>query len=400
MALSWKARKWVVPSVVAAVVVIGMVVAGSRRTAVDYYTIRRRTIDYRVLASCTVKHPAPLDLTVSAPGRVSAVSAVAGGEVRAGTVLVRLDDETERRTVEIASAALAGTRLKVRNARQETLPKLRERLNQAQNELDTVSAELERLRRLLESGAVARVEVQNAENRYQRALSERNQLRISLETMETSGILAELLEQERVQLAQLELARAALEDRRVKAPVSGVVSAVHVQRGQRVAAGTPVVTMVERGPWVLEADVDQKELPYLTPGTTAMVAFDAYPDDRVRARVSFVCALVDVGKGTCDLKLEVVDPRPYIRYGMSGTAEIEAGRYEDVTAVPSRFVVRSDGRAVVGVWDGRRVVRREVSVVPIGERWMIVRDIPEGTRVLLPVKGSSARAVPGIEAAE
>ena len=165
-------------------------------------------------------------------------------------------------------------------------------------------------------------------------------------------------------------------------------------------AGAPVVTIVERGPWVLEADVDQKELPYLTPGTTAMVMFDAYPDDRVRARVSFVCALVDVGKGTCDLKLEVVEPRPYIRYGMSGTAEIEAGRYEDVTAVPSRFIVRSDGRTAVWVWDGRRAVRRGVSVVPIGERWVTVRDVPEGTRVLLPVKGSAARSVPGAEAAE
>lgn len=371
--------------------------AGCGAKAADYYTLQPVDINYSILASCAVSEPKPLDMTLSAGGRVSRVAVGDGQRVRSGQLLVQLDNFTERQNLDIARKNLSATQLKLTNAVREQLPKLREQKNQAQANLDKARLDLDRANELFASNVIARVELEGAQNRYQSALSAFNQVKITLDSYESSGPVAELSQQISVQKTQVELAQQAVEDRRIVSPYDAVVSRVAVQNGQTLSAGSTVATVIEQKPWVMEAEVDQKELPFLATNMTALISFDAYPQDRVRADITYVCTLVDAQKGTCNLKFRIRDAKPYIKFGMTGTVEVSAGTYRQKLAVPSRFVDKNGGP---GVWiwtdaGAERIPLRDYDV--IGEQWVVVKELKAGSKILLPAPGMGPKVKLGKE---
>jgi HlyD family secretion protein len=353
----------------------------------DYYTLKPLDINYTILASCSVKYPKPLDINLESSGKVLKVLVHDGSIVRKGVLLVQLDDFNERQNLQINQQALASTRLKIKNARDEELPKLHEQEAQLKSDLQIAQNDRGRIKRLVESGVLARVDLENAENRYQKALSAYNQVKLTLDSYEKSGTIAALEQQVNSQQAQVELARKAVEDKKIFAPFNGTVSKVNVQRGESLQIGTIVLTLIEKSPWVLESEVDQKDLPFLETNLKAVVAFDAFPQDRVQADVVFVCALIDSQKGTCNLKFEVKENKSYIKYGMSGTAEINAGFYKQKLALPSRFVERKDGAAYAWCWNGKIAERIKLDYGQLGEQWIVVKNLTNGTKIILPIMG-------------
>jgi HlyD family secretion protein len=356
----------------------------------DYYTLKPVDINYSILASCSVKYPQPLDLYSTSYGKVVKVSASDGNFVRKGQVLVQLDDFSERQNLDIAMKNLASTRLKLENAKNEQLPKLRQQFNQLQSDLDKSKNDLERKKQLFDSNFISKSDVENAENKYQQSLSSYNQVKLSLESYETSGPIADLNQQISIQQSQVGISQKAVDDKKLTAPFDGTVTKVNVQNGQSVQPGMMAVTIVEKSPWVLEAEVDQKELPFLSNGQVAIVSFDAYPQDRVKANTVYVCALVDAQKGTCNLKFEIRENKSYVKFGMTGTVEISAGIYRQKLAIPSRFAEKTEGGYSAWIWNGKSAEKVVLNYDTIGEQWIVVKNLKTGTKFLLPGANVSA----------
>lgn len=363
---------------------IALMFAACGGKGAEYYTLKPVDINYSILASCSVKYPQPLDMNVPSAGKVVRTAVSDGTFVRKGQVLIQLDDYNERQNLDISMKNLESTRLKLDNARTEQLPKLRQQLVQLQSDLDKAQNDLERKKQLFASNFIAKSDVENADNKYQQALSSYNQVKLSLDSYETSGPIAELNQQLAVQQSQLGLAQKAVDDKKLVAPFDGTVTKVNVQNGQSVQPGIAVLTIVEKSPWVLEAEVDQKELPFLSNNQTALISFDAYPQDHVKANVIYVCALVDAQKGTCNLKFEIRENKNYIKYGMTGTVEIAAGLYKQKLAIPSRFAEKSEGGYSVWIWNGKTAEKVALDYETIGEQWIVVKNLKAGSVILLP----------------
>ena len=69
---------------------------------------------------------------------------------------------------------------------------------------------------------------------------------------------------------------------------------------------------------------------------------------------------------------------------MTGNVEIIADRFNGVLAVPSRFLERVDGTGYVYVErkDGIKPVK--TGFREVGEKWVILEDIPENTVLYSP----------------
>ena len=67
----------------------------------------------------------------------------------------------------------------------------------------------------------------------------------------------------------------------VRAPVDGVVAKRQVQLGQRVAAGTTLMTVVPLHQVWVEANFKETQLQHMQPGQRVEVILDAYPDQPV-----------------------------------------------------------------------------------------------------------------------
>ncbi len=186
-----------------------------------------------------------LDLRMSVSGRIVEVSGSlrAGGHVRKGELLVRLDDVDYRTALKEAEAGLAEVRAKI--AETEGQIRLEEAsLENARRQLDIAERDLARKRRLFEQGAASRKAVDDA------ALAEA-QKRLAV-LQKTSAIrmararLAQYRAQAQRQEHVIERARKNLRDTELHAPFDGLVLSASAARGQYVTPSDRLATMVAR----------------------------------------------------------------------------------------------------------------------------------------------------------
>jgi HlyD family secretion protein len=143
----------------------------------------------------------------------------------------------------------------------------------------------------------------------------------------------------------------------------GVDSAI--TEGSYVAAGTPMLTVIDMGRLGLTASVDETDVLLVKAGVPADVELDAatgatypatvrsvdlLPTTSARGGVSYRVRL-DLGKGTFpDSGSSAPTPRP----GMSAVIRLKVRQVDDAVTVPASSVVSTDGRDTVwAVQDGR-----------------------------------------------
>jgi multidrug resistance efflux pump len=354
----------------------------------EYYTLRKTDIDYKILASCTVSFPEPYEMAARAEGDVVRIAVVEGQQVKKGDLLVQVDDFKEKQNLAIAASNYENVKLKLVNAREEVYPRLKEQLNDAGAALADAQNHADRIDALYSAGAVSKVEWERAKTTLDAAQARFNQVKLQVDSYSRSGAAAELINQLNILNAQVELARRAVGDKRFMAPYDCTIVKLDVKQGETVASGKKVLTILEKKPWVLETNVDQKELGFLEAGLPCAVIFDAYPAEKVKAGISLVCSVIDFAKGTCNLKLQVMESRPFIKHGMTGSVEIAgkktAGVNAGVLALPAKYVLREKGGDFVLVRKGGESVKTALEFTPIGETWVSVTNLPAGTRIVLP----------------
>ena len=393
-----KMRRFAVLGAAVLVAAALLVLRANRGTEADHYVLKPIDLSYTILANCTVDYPRPLDLTFQTAGIVLAVEVADGDRVVHGQTLVRIDDFEARRNLAIREDGLRSAELKLRNARDEVLPSLAEKLRESEVVRDQAERTLQRYREIEAAGGISKAELEKADREYQTALSRYNQQKLELENYSRSGRLADLAYQVSIAGAQLELARREVENTRLAAPFEGTVVKVAVQPGEQASPSMRAVTLLESASWQLVLNVDQKELPFLKPDLAAVVTMDAYPETRIDGHVSYVCSEVDKERNTCELRVEIPRDVPFIKSGMAGKAEILAARYAQALALPARFVKRDAGRPHVWTWDGRKAERVAAAVKPVGERWVLVEGLAAGAVILdAALDAPAARLRPGRE---
>jgi HlyD family secretion protein len=359
-----------------------------RKPAAEYYVLKRTDVDYKILASCTVSFPEPYEMAAKTEGDVKIIRAVEGQQEKRGALLVQVDDFKERQNLTIALNNYENTKLKLVNAKEETYPRLKEQLNDAGAVLADAQNHADRIKTLFAAGAVSKVEMENATTKLEAAQAKFNQAKLQLDSYARSGAAAELINQLNILNAQVELAKRAVNDKQFVAPYDCTIVKIAVKEGETVAVGEKTVTILEKKPWVLETNVDQKELGFLEAGLPCAVVFDAYSAEKVKAYISLVCSIIDYAKGTCNLKLQIAENKPFIKHGMTGSVEISgkkvAGVNVHVLALPSKYILREKEGNFVLVGTDNKVEKRAVEFNPIGEKWVSVKNIPEGTRIALP----------------
>jgi HlyD family secretion protein len=354
----------------------------------DSFQLKRTDVDYRILASFTVSFPEPYEMVAKTEGDVKRIPVAEGQQVKKGELLIQVDDFKEKQNLTIAVNNYENAKLKLKNSKEETYPRLKEQLNDDNAVLLDAKNHAERIKRLYDNGAVSKVDLENATTKYEAAQSRYNRTKLQLDSYSRSGAAAELINQLNILNAQVELAKRAVDERQFIAPYDCTIIKTDVKEGETVTVGKKAMTILEKKPWVLETNVDQKEVSFLEIGLPCSVMFDAYPAEKVKANISLVCSIIDEAKGTCNLKLQIKENRAFIKHGMTGNAEISGKRIKNVNvhvlALPSKYILREKEGNFVLVKTKRNVEKTAVEFNPIGEKWVSVRNIPEGSRIVLP----------------
>lgn len=243
-------------------------------------------------------------VTAKTPGIVREIAFNETDEVRAGQVLLRLDDEEARANLAVAQAAQ-------RNAAQL----------------------LERAKALVSSQAVARSRV--------------DELQAQLDSA----------------TAQVHAAEARLRDLTMVAPFAGKTGLRRVSLGALIAPGTEITTLDDISVMRLEFAVPDTMLQNVQPGQVVKAYLTDGNDARpVTGTVRAIDTRLSAGSRQAMVQASMPNSDRMLRPGMFLRVRLELARRENVVLVPEESLVTSSGTQFVYVVQNDKAVRRPVSI--------------------------------------
>jgi RND family efflux transporter MFP subunit len=176
-------------------------------------------------------------------------------------------------------------------------------------------------------------------------------------------------------------ARARLAQSSLKAPVSGLVSARKVVKGQIVAAGTELFRIVRDGRLELNAAIPEDQLHIVRTGMPATITADGLSP--IMGRVRIVPPQVDARSRLGVARIALTAPGPF-RPGMFARGSIQVGMQPGIT-VPQAAVIYRDSSPGVFVVDAGNIAhyRTVATGVRSGDRIEIGKGVASGERVAL-----------------
>jgi RND family efflux transporter MFP subunit len=125
---------------------------------------------------------------------------------------------------------------------------------------------------------------------------------------------------ENLHLAELEKARseAALDLRRVRSPIDGMVTQRFLSAGELVTRQyeSKILEIAQLDPMIVEVLVPAAFFDQIQEGRRAAVKPDIRPEEVFEAQVKLVDAIVDPGSGTFRVRLEILNPKTRLPAGL------------------------------------------------------------------------------------
>jgi len=308
----------------------------------------RRTVTEVVTAFGRAQPEVEVTISPDVSGEIVELPVEEGDAVQEGDLLARLKPDDYRAQLSQQEATVA-----------------QRRANLAERRADSVQARrtYDRKKGLYEKDVIAEREFEEAKSSFEQAASRVQSARYQVESARAS----------------LQDAREQLQKTRLYAPMSGTVSKLGVEVGERVVgtrqrAGTEMMNIARLDQMELEVDVNESDVVKVSDRDTASLEFDAHSDRTFRGRVTEIAnsARIENAGGQNEVTnfpvtIRVLDapnaaptasrpeggvarpevpaaPRraPLLRPGMSGSVDIYTETADDVVAVPIQAVTVRD----------------------------------------------------------
>ncbi|HEY3459895.1 MAG TPA: efflux RND transporter periplasmic adaptor subunit, partial [Casimicrobiaceae bacterium] len=185
--------------------------------------------------------------------------------------------------------------------------------------------------------------------------------------------------------AQVQVARNALDDADVVAPLHGIVARRHVQTGEKVAVESPIVTIVDLSDLEVQAMVPALDVPELATGMPVELTVDGFGDRRFKGRIDRINPSTEPGTRAIIVYVALPNPDAALRSGMFATGRIALAASAPLPTLPAVAVRTEAGQSYVWTIEQGKLAKRIVSTGRRDEtsgRFEIRTALPAQTPVL------------------
>jgi len=162
--------------------------------------------------------------------------------------------------------------------------------------------------------------------------------------------------------AQLELARIALADTVIRAPLAGIVSKRYVQAGDKVAPDMPVMAIVNLRQLTLDAQVPASDIPRVKPGQPVRFHVDGFGGRAFSGTVARINPATEPGSRSMFVYVSVDNGDGALRAGMFAKGEITTEKSAPRPLLPLKALHKDGGQDVVYRVDAGAVVAQQVTL--------------------------------------
>jgi HlyD family secretion protein len=326
-------------------------------------------------------------------GRVGWIGVEKGDRVKAGQIVVRLEDDEYRAQLEQARGQLANLQARLLEAehgsRPEEIAVAKANLDQARASLVDAQVTLDRTKELVSQGVLSRQQLDDAQSKYDDTVARVASLQKTHE-LARLGPRQEEIDSLRGQVEQargaLSYAQTQLENTMIRAPVDGTILERAVEKGEFVTNGFVgdkgakgyVVTLADLNDLQVELDINQNDFARLHMGQRGIVTTDAYPDRKYEGVIAEVSPKADRQKATVQVKVKVLHPDEYLRPEMNASVAFLLDDKPAATGASPRPLILVPASGVkndaVFVVFGGRAVRRAVKTGATTNQGIQIRE--------------------------
>lgn len=308
--------------------------------AIAWLVTRRTGGDGGTVAVSGTIEVTEVEASFKVPGRVRERLVDEGELVKAGQIVARLDDEDLRLEVaqrERDTEALAANLRELETGfRKEEIARADAAVSRARADAERLKADFVRQETLYQREVISRRDFDAAKAAYESSQAALREAVAQQELMHR-GPRSEQIDAARARLGQareaLELARTRLGYATLAAPLGGVVLAKHVEPGEQVAAGTPIISIGDMANTWMRAYIAETDLGRVKVGQKARVKSDTWPDRRYEGTVTFISPEAEFTPKSVQtqkervklvyrIKITIPNPAMELKPGMPVDAEI------------------------------------------------------------------------------
>lgn len=362
-------RPWVWPTAIVLILIAAYVLYGMRPRRIRVTVARpsRQEITNTIATNGRVEPLKNFEAHAPIAGIVRRVLAHEGDGVRAGQLLLELDDASARAQLAKAVAGLknaeaAAATLKAGGSQDEVVTR-QTGLVKATSELAAAKRNLAALEKLVQEGAASNEELSAARDRVLRAQEDARALQ------KTGSDRYSTTEHDRA-AANVEEARAALKaaedllaNSNVRAPFAGTVYNVPVRQGSFVNVGDMLLQMADLSRMQVRAFVDEPDIARVKAQQEVRITWEAMPTRSWQGQVRSV-PLTVVSRGTRmvgELLCDLADSDVRLLPNTNVNATIITSSRQDALTVPREAVRQEAGKAFVYVVRDGHLHRQEVT---------------------------------------
>ncbi len=340
----------------------------SQPIPVESHTVSTGPVIRSVMGTGTLEARIRTTISPKIQGRIAEVLVDQGSVVKAGQLLVRLDDEDLAQQVRMATAGISSS--------EATLGRFRAEIAQAKSTFAKTEADLGRTQKLIVANSISQSEFDQTQEAFELAKSG---------LLRAEANLLEAEQQVTLNRETLKFQEARLADSKLLAPFDGLVIARERDAGAIVVPGSPILQLISLDELWVSAWVDETEMDQLKDQQPAKIVFRSQPT------VSFEGVVARLGKQsdreTREFTVDVRALKLPETWAIGQRAEvfIETGRVDDCVWIPASFLVKQGDERGVFVHSGGVAEWRALKLGIEGRDTVAVTDgLASGDTIIKP----------------
>ncbi len=277
---------------------------------VEVEEVQKGTVIRKVNASGKIQPIKEIKISATTSAWVTDITVKEGDRVKAGQLLITLDEKQHLASVEQATSSV----------------------NSAKASLKQISAQKERMESLYSQKLISEQELESITAQYELTVNQLKQARAALSSRED-------------ELSKLKMT----------APSEGIVTKILIEVGEMAVGGmfqaTTLMTIADLTKLEVEVDVNENDVVHIELGDTTEIEVDAFQDTMFYGVVSEIAHVAETSNfGTQEqvtnfkVKIRMLNVHPQIRPGMSANTNIITDIRKDVLTIPIQsLTVRPEG---------------------------------------------------------
>jgi len=346
--------------------------ADQSRVAVVVQPVQREDIAQKIVTNGTFESDEKAMIGPKEGGKIREIYVDEGYQVKKGQILVLMDDtqlkldlKRNEATIEELRARLEAAKTEVENARAR-LAATQAAVNRSQADLNLKELEEKRTERLVQNQSLPQQKYDYAKSALDMAKATVQASQADVESAQAGLMAAQAgLKTTEASLSSgqklLAIARERLQDTRIPAPISGVISRKIMNIGDVCDTGKTILILEKIDLLELRAKVSSEYLQQVKAGLPVAI----YPDgisDPIQASIERVNPSIDPADRAVEIVCKIPNPGGVLKPGLFAKMEITSQVFQQAVVIPSFSIVERNNQRVVFIAENDRAKMVAVNI--------------------------------------